>query len=65
MLTRLDIPYSYPRNARHTYVSNNLDQGVSPMQIAAVTRHDVQTLFKNYAHKIGGAEVKDYRDQPE
>jgi integrase len=65
MLKRLDIPYRYPRNARHTYVSNNLDQGVSPMQIAAVTRHDVQTLFKNYAHKIGGAEVKDYRDRPE
>jgi integrase len=65
MLKRLDIPYRYPRNARHTYVSNNLDQGVSPMQIAAVTRHDVQTLFKNYAHKIGGAEVKDYRDRHE
>lgn len=65
MLKRLGIPYRYPRNARHTYVSNNLDQGVSPMQIAAVTRHDVQTLFKNYAHKIGGAEVKDYRDRSE
>jgi integrase len=60
MLKRLGIAYRYPRNARHTYVSNNLDQGVSPLQIAAVTRHDVQTLFKNYAHKIGGAEVKDY-----
>lgn len=65
MLARLGIPYRYPRNARHTYVSNNLDQGVSPLQIAAVTRHDVQTLFKNYAHKIGGAEVRDYRDRPD
>jgi integrase len=65
MLKRLGIPYRYPRNARHTYVSNNLDQGVSPMSIAAVTRHDVQTLFKNYAHKIGGAEARDYRDRAE
>lgn len=62
MLAKLRIPHRYPYNSRHTYVSNALDNGASPNAIAAVTRHDVRTLFNHYAHKIGGAEVVDYLD---
>lgn len=49
VLTRLEIDYRKPYTTRHTLISHALDLGMSPVMVAQLTGHDVQTLYENYA----------------
>lgn len=42
-----------PHEARHSYVSNLRKAGIDPADLAAVTRHTVQTANKHYVHSTG------------
>jgi integrase len=46
------IPYRSPYNTRHTFISHALEAGISPVEVAAITGHNVKTLFENYAGLI-------------
>lgn len=46
------VPYRVPYNTRHTFVSHALEAGMSPVEVAAITGHDVRTLYENYAGLI-------------
>ncbi len=52
ILTRLEIDYRKPYTTRHTLISHALDQGMSPVTVAQLTGHDVQTLYQNYAGNV-------------
>jgi integrase len=43
------IAYRNPYNTRHTFISHALEAGMSPVEVAAITGHNVKTLFENYA----------------
>ena len=43
------IDYRRPYNTRHTLISHGLEAGMNPVAIAALTGHDVRTLYENYA----------------
>ncbi|MBD2039689.1 tyrosine-type recombinase/integrase [Microcoleus sp. FACHB-672] len=43
------VPYRKPYNTRHTFISHCLAGGMNPVELAAVTGHDVQTLYRSYA----------------
>jgi integrase len=43
------VPYRKPYNTRHTFISHCLAGGMNPVEVAAVTGHDVQTLYRSYA----------------
>jgi integrase len=47
-----EIPYREPYTTRHTFISHALAQGMNPLEVAAITGHDVSTLFKHYAGLI-------------
>lgn len=49
ILTRLGIPYRKPYTTRHSLISHALETGMSPVMVAQLTGHDVQTLYQNYA----------------
>ncbi|MBD2100104.1 site-specific integrase [Leptolyngbya sp. FACHB-261] len=49
ILERLEILYRKPYITRHTFISHCLADGLPPTTVAAVTGHDVQTLYENYA----------------
>ncbi|MCT7948306.1 tyrosine-type recombinase/integrase [Ancylothrix sp. C2] len=58
ILTEAGIPFRKPYNTRHTFVSHCLVAGMHPLQVAPITGHDVQVLYKNYAGNVSGkAEV--------
>jgi integrase len=46
------VPYRTPYKTRHTFVSHALESGMNPVEVAAITGHDVKTLYKNYAGLI-------------
>jgi integrase len=52
VLTRLEIDYRKPYTTRSTLISHALDLGKSPLEVAQLTGHDVQVLFKNYAGSV-------------
>jgi len=52
ILTRLGIDYQRPYNTRHTLISHALDKGMNPVEVAQLTGHDVQTLYRNYAGSV-------------
>ena len=52
ILAKLGIDYRRPYNTRHTLISHALDQGMNPVEVAQLTGHDVQTLYKNYAGSV-------------
>ena len=52
ILTKLGIDYRRPYYTRHTLISHALDQGMNPVEVAQLTGHDVETLYKNYAGNV-------------
>jgi integrase len=52
ILTRLGINYRRPYITRHTLISHALDLGMNPVEVAQLTGHDVETLYKNYAGNV-------------
>ena len=57
VLERLGIEYRKPYNTRHTLISHALDMGMSPVTVAQLTGHDVQTLFENYAGNVNSRAI--------
>jgi integrase len=51
-LEKVGVVYRFPRNSRHSFVSNALDQGVNPAHIADMTGHSEETLFKHYVGSV-------------
>lgn len=49
VLEAKNVDYRRPYLARSTAISHALAKGANPMAIAAVTGHDVQTLYRDYA----------------
>ncbi len=43
------VPYRRPYNTRHSFVSNCLQSGLTPIEVASLTGHTPQVLFENYA----------------
>jgi integrase len=52
ILTKLGIDYQRPYYTRHTLISHALDKGMNPVEVAQLTGHDVQTLYRNYAGSV-------------
>lgn len=52
VLKSVGVPYRKPYNCRHTFISHALASGVNPVQLANMTGHSVQILFKHYAGVI-------------
>jgi len=52
VLTRLEIDYRKPYTTRHTLISHALDLGMNPVNVAELTGHDVQVLYRNYAGNV-------------
>lgn len=52
ILTMLNIDYRRPYYTRHTLISHALDRGMNPVEVAQLTGHDVETLYKNYAGSV-------------
>ena len=52
ILKCLNIEYRKPYITRHTFISHALDKGMNPVEVAALTGHDVQTLYENYAGSV-------------
>ncbi|MCG8367835.1 MAG: hypothetical protein MJA27_31445 [Pseudanabaenales cyanobacterium] len=52
IIDELGIDYRKPYNTRHTFISHALDMGMNPLEVAQLTRHDVQTLYENYAGSV-------------
>ena len=51
-LNEVEVEYRKPYNTRHTLISHALDQGMSPVTVAQLTGHNVQTLYENYAGNV-------------
>jgi integrase len=58
-LTFLGIDYRKPYNTRHTLISHGLEAGMNPVAIAALTGHDVRTLYENYAGLVNPPKLPD------
>jgi integrase len=52
ILNQIEVEYRKPYNTRHTLISHALDQGMSPVTVAQLTGHNVQTLYENYAGNV-------------
>ncbi|WP_223173799.1 tyrosine-type recombinase/integrase [Gloeobacter kilaueensis] len=52
VLGSLGIDPRRPYNCRHSLVSNALDMGMSPLDVAALTGHNVRTLYTFYAANV-------------
>lgn len=46
------VTFRKPYNTRHTFISHALESGLSPVEVAAITGHNVKTLFEHYAGLI-------------
>ncbi|PSN10650.1 site-specific integrase [filamentous cyanobacterium CCT1] len=46
------VTYRIPYNTRHTFISHALEAGMSPVEVAAITGHNLKTLYENYAGLI-------------
>lgn len=49
ILTSLGIDYRKPYTTRHTLISHALDTEMNPVNVAQLTGHNVETLYRNYA----------------
>ncbi len=58
-LAELGIDYRKPYNTRHTLISHGLEAGMNPVAIAALTGHDVRTLYENYAGLVNPPKLPD------
>ncbi len=58
-LAELGIDYRKPYNTRHTLISHGLEAGMNPVAIAALTGHDVRTLYENYARLVNPPQLPD------
>jgi len=58
-LAELGIDYRKPYNTRHTLISHGLEAGMNPVAIAALTGHDVRTLYENYAGLVNPPRLPD------
>jgi integrase len=52
VLEEAGIDYRSPYHTRHTFVSHALASGMNPVEVAAITGHNVKTLYENYAGLI-------------
>lgn len=52
VLSLLGIDYRKPYTTRHTLISHALDLGMNPVMVAALTGHDIETLYQNYAGNV-------------
>jgi integrase len=58
-LAELGIDYRKPYNTRHTLISHGLEAGMNPVAIAALTGHDVRTIYENYAGLVNPPRLPD------
>jgi len=58
-LAELEIDYRRPYTTRHTLISHGLESGMNPVAIAALTGHDVRTLYENYAGLVNPPQLPD------
>jgi integrase len=65
-LAELGIDYRKPYNTRHTLISHGLEAGMNPVAIpfggyanAALTGHNVRTLYENYAGLVNPPQLPD------
>ena len=58
-LAELGIQYRRPYTTRHTLISHGLESGMNPVAIAALTGHDVRTLYENYAGLVNPPQLPD------
>ncbi|MCP6759853.1 MAG: tyrosine-type recombinase/integrase [Fischerella sp. CENA71] len=54
------VPYRRFYLCRHTFVSHALQSGMKPVEVATITGHSVDVLYKNYAGVIGGLKLPEY-----
>ena len=59
VLAELGIDYRRPYTTRHTLISHGLEAGMNPVAIAALTGHDVRTLYENYAGLVNPPQLPD------
>ncbi|ASC70314.1 site-specific recombinase XerD [Halomicronema hongdechloris C2206] len=52
VLAAAGIEYRSAYHTRHTFVSHALASGMNPVEVAAITGHNVKTLYENYAGLI-------------
>lgn len=57
VLDKLEIPYREPYTTRHTFISHALAQGMNPLEVAKLTGHDPNILFKHYAGLVNKVEL--------
>jgi integrase len=58
-LAELGIDYRRPYTTRHTLISHGLESGMNPVAIAALTGHDVRTLYESYAGIVNPPQLPD------
>jgi integrase len=51
------VPYRRPYNTRHSFISNCLQQGLSPVEIASLTGHQLETLYTHYAGLVSKPQI--------
>ena len=54
ILERVGVPYRMPRNSRHSFTSQAIDQGLLPTEVSEITGHSVQTLYRHYLGGVRG-----------
>jgi integrase len=54
VLEKVGVTYRKPYNSRHTFVSQAMDAGLSPGEIAGITGHTEETLFRSYLGSVRG-----------
>ncbi|MDQ2096806.1 MAG: tyrosine-type recombinase/integrase [Tychonema bourrellyi B0820] len=58
-LAELGIDYRRPYTTRHTLISHGLEAGMNPVAIAALTGHNIRTLYENYAGLVNPPQLPD------
>jgi integrase len=58
-LAELGINYRKPYNTRHTLISHGLEAGMNPVAIAALTGHNIRTLYESYAGLVNPPKLPD------
>lgn len=64
ILEKAGVLYRKPYISRSTLISHALNQGMNPVNIAELTGHDVDTLYRNYAGAIGRSQLPDILTPP-
>lgn len=52
ILQKCKISYRRPYTTRHTFISHALESDMSPAEVAAITGHELETLYRHYAGVI-------------